>query len=248
MKITSAKALVSAVVLTLTLAGASPAALSHAGANKPAASEGMMGYGSGPTGMMSGMGPMGMMEHMREHMDEMGHMASTMGGMGGMGPMMGGMGGMGPMMGGMGMAGMIELSDEQRSQLNSIGDELRKRHWEIMGPMMEEWSVLRDLWQAKEHDPKAIGAAYGRLFDLRRQMIEAAIEANNRRRSLLSDEQREQLKQRHQERHQRWLQGEDRPEGAMMNPGGMMGQGAGGAMRQGPGGTMGQGHMMPGKQ
>ncbi len=238
MKITSAKALVSAVVLTLTLAGASPAALSHAGANKPAASEGMMGYGSGPTGMMSGMGPMGMMEHMREHMDEMGHMASTMGGMSGMGPMMGGMG----------MAGMIELSDEQRSQLNSIGDELRKRHWEIMGPMMEEWSVLRDLWQAKEHDPKAIGAAYGRLFDLRRQMIEAAIEANNRRRSLLSDEQREQLKQRHQERHQRWLQGEDKPEGAMMNPGGMMGQGAGGAMRQGPGGTMGQGHMMPGKQ
>ncbi len=143
---------------------------------------------------------------------------------------------------------MIELSDEQRSQLNSIGDELRKRHWEIMGPMMEEWSVLRDLWQAKEHDPKAIGAAYGRLFDLRRQMIEAAIEANNRRRSLLSDEQREQLKQRHQEMHQRWLQGEDRPEGAMMNPGGMMGQGAGGAMRQGPGGTMGQGHMMPGTQ
>ncbi len=34
----------------------------------------------------------------------------------------------------------------------------------------------------------------------------------------------------------------------MMNPGGMMGQGAGGAMRQGPGGTMGQGHMMPGTQ
>ncbi len=110
--------------------------------------------------------------------------------------------------------------------------------------------------QAEEHDPKTIGAAYGRLFDLRRQMIEAAIEAGNRRKALLTDEQREQIRQRHAEMRQRQMQGGASPEGQMMNPCGMMGPGAGGAMQQGPGGMMGpgrggmtgQGHMMQGTQ
>ena len=297
MKHTPAKTFISAVIMAVALAGASPAVLSHGGGAKHSAYEGMTEHGAGPMGMMSGMGHMGMMEHMHEHMGNMGHMASMMhgmgpmmggmhgvdpmmGGMGGMGPMMGGMGpmmggmhgvdpmmggmggmgpmmgGMGPMMGGMGMMGMLELSDEQRSELNGIGDELRRKHWDIMGRMMDERAVLRDLLQAEEHDPKTIGAAYGRLFDLRRQMIEAAIEAGNRRKALLTDEQREQIRQRHAEMRQRQMQGGASPEGQMMNPCGMMGPGAGGAMQQGPGGMMGpgrggmtgQGHMMQGTQ
>ena len=82
---------------------------------------------------------------------------------------------------------------------------------------MDEQSQLRKLYRSDTPDAKVIGEVYGRIFDYRRQMIEARIEAHNKKRALLTDEQREQyqsLRRRH--RH-----------GASMGYGGMMGQGMG---------------------
>jgi len=147
---------------------------------------GGMGMGMGP-GMMGGSGMMGMGP-----------------GMMGMGPGMMGMGpgmmGMGPGMMGGGMMGlhglnMLDLGDEQRGKINAIHDKLRKQHWEVMGKMMDEHNALRDLYDAETLDGKKIGAAYDRIFKLKRQMIDTGIKAHNDAVAVLTKEQREQLKQ-----------------------------------------------------
>lgn len=138
---------------------------------------GMMGGGYGP-GMMGGYGGMGQ-----------GMMGGQYGP--GSGMMGGGYGGMGPgMMGAQGGLYGVELDDKQRKSANAIQDELRRNRWELMGRTMDEQSKLRDLYEAEKRDPKAIGAAYQRIFDLRRQMIEATITAHNRIEELLTPEQR----------------------------------------------------------
>jgi Spy/CpxP family protein refolding chaperone len=157
----------------------------------------MGGYGMGMGGGMMGMG---------------------MTGGGGMG-MMGG-GGMGMMGGdGLGMFGMLDLTDEQRTKISKIHDDLRKQHWAMMGKMMDEQNALRDLYQADVLDAKKIGAVYGNLGKLRQQMAETHVEAKNKIHALLTPEQRDQMRQ--------WRRGGCGPMG-MRPPGaparGMMGR------------------------
>lgn len=90
---------------------------------------------------------------------------------------------------------MLDLTEEQRTRLRDIREEQRRQSWNTMGKIMDETSRLRDLYSADEWDPKAIGAVYGKIFDLKRQMIEASIEAHNRREAILTQEQRDQLSQ-----------------------------------------------------
>lgn len=113
----------------------------------------------------------------------------------GMGPK-GMMGGMCPkgMMGGMGPFSKLDLNDQQRSKIGTIGDALRKKNRNLMGKMMDEMSKLRDLYAVDKRDPKKIGAIYGKFFDLKRQMIEATIDARNRQEAVLTKEQREQMR------------------------------------------------------
>ncbi|HSD96625.1 MAG TPA: Spy/CpxP family protein refolding chaperone [Sulfuricaulis sp.] len=134
------------------------------------------GYGMGPgMGMMGGMSP-GMMG----------------GGYGGMGMM-----GMGPGMMGMDPLGMLDLSDEQRTKINKLFDDERKKHWGIMGKMMEEQNKMRDLYAADKPDPKKVGAVYGEIAKLQQQMIETHIQATNQMQDVLTKEQREQFRQWH---------------------------------------------------
>jgi Spy/CpxP family protein refolding chaperone len=133
--------------------------------------------------------------------------------------MMGG-GGMGMMGGdGLGMFGMLDLTDEQRTKINKIHDDLRKQHWAMMGKMMDEQNALRDLHQADVLDAKKIGAVYGNLGKLRQQMAETHVEAKNKIHALLTPEQRDQMRQ--------WRRGGCGPMG-MRPPGaparGMMGR------------------------
>ena len=135
-------------------------------------------------GMMGGQGMMG---HMMKHM--MGQQG-MMGGPGMMGSgMMGGHGlGIGPIW-------RLDLTDEQRRRVNKIQDGLRKKNWELQGKLLDENSKLRELNMADPRDPKAIGAVYGKIFDVKRQKIEASIEAANKAEQVLTKEQRQQLKQ-----------------------------------------------------
>lgn len=90
---------------------------------------------------------------------------------------------------------MLDLTLEQRSRLNKIQYDLRKQHWALKGKILDEQAKLHDLYTADRPDAKKIGSVYGAIFDVRRQMIEARIEAANRARELLTREQIDMLRQ-----------------------------------------------------
>lgn len=138
-------------------------------------------------------------------------------GAGGYGPgMMGGGGMMGGMMGGYsygrgGMMGLgplqaLDLSNEQLGKINQIQDETRRKNWGVMGKLIDEQSHMRDLFLADRRDPAAIGKQAMKIADLRRQMLEASVDAHNRVEALLSKEQREQLRNGYR---RGWMMGDD---------------------------------------
>lgn len=165
----------------------------------------MPGYGPG-MGMRGGMGS-GYGTGMRGDCPAMG------GGMGpgyGMGPGMGGMGmmggmsgfgpgaGMGPgMMGpnsGMAHLGLLGLSDAQTDQIENIKTEWKKKQRPLMRQIWEEQDKLNDMTTAEKRDPQAIGKAYSRLSELQRQALEAHIEMENKVSTVLTPEQRTQMR------------------------------------------------------
>lgn len=169
-------------LLLSTLAVSLPA-LSHQGdgTSNPGRGSHAMGMGQMP---MMGAGGMGMMQNMTGA-GHMGMMQNMMGGghMGMMGNMMGKYRGLG-------------LSDEQKQQMNDIQHGLRKEHWEIMGQMIDQQAALQKAYAGHRPDPKAVGAVYSRIFDLKRQMIEAALMAKNSAKDVLTEEQRTQMQKR----------------------------------------------------
>ena len=166
--------------------------------SRPGQGSGMMG------GMMGGGGQGGMGPGM------MGGMMGG-GGQGGMGPgMMGGMmggggqGGMGPgMMGGMmpcpmmgeGMGMMSMLEAEQRSQMRELMQEHRPAQFERKGRLMN----LRDDLMAEMHgerpDPEQVQELHGRMAELHGEMMAEMVRMRNAMHDLMTDEQREQLRQ-----------------------------------------------------
>jgi protein CpxP len=133
---------------------------------------GMMGGGYGGYGMMGG-------------------------GYGGYG-MMGGYGGMG--MGGYGMMGygsMLSLSQAQRDKIEAIQQGMRKSHFAMMESMIKEREKLAELYNQEYPSPSKVGAVYGRIFAIQRQMIESGISAHNQMNKVLTKEQREQIRQWH---------------------------------------------------
>ena len=168
-------------------------------------SMGMMGSG-GSMGMMGG-GHMGMMGNMMGG-DHMG--------------MMGGGGHMGMMDKYKG----LDLSDEQKQQMSDIKFKLRKDHWAIMGKMIDQHAALQKAYAGERPDPAAVGAVYGKIFDLKRQMIEAKLKSKNSAKDVLTEEQRAKMKNMKDKR------------GGMMQgkSGKMQGQDCQGGMMQGQGG------------
>lgn len=112
-----------------------------------------------------------------------------------------GYGGMGPgMMGGYGYGNLsaLDLTDQQRSKIDQIQDELRKKNWAVMGRLLDEQARMRDLTSADKPDPAAIGKQSMKMADLQRQMLEAGIDARNQIDAVLTKEQKAQVqKYRH---------------------------------------------------
>jgi len=130
------------------------------------------GYGMGP-GMMGGYGP-------------------------GYGGMMGGYGpgyGMGPGMMGWADYSELNLSNDQKSKIAQIRKEMRARQWPLMGEMMDARDRLQDLYDADKQDAAAIDKQYKVVEDLRRQMVDNAVDAHNRINSILTKEQREKSRE-----------------------------------------------------
>lgn len=148
----------------------------------------------GGTGMGTG-GGMGMGDGpnaccMEEHGKGDSHGRGMMGGAG----RGGGMTVLGPMR-------MLDLNPDQRTRINKIELDLRKQIYGLKGNTLDSQAQLYDLYSADRPDPKKLGAVYGRIFDVRRQMIEAKIDAMNRARDVLTKEQQAKLKQLQQYPH-----------------------------------------------
>jgi Spy/CpxP family protein refolding chaperone len=135
-------------------------------------------------------------------------MSGSSGGQGGMGPGMmdgmmgGGQGGMGPSMmkgmmgGGAGMSMMQGMLDpEQREAMREEIQQRRPAQFERMGRLMN----LRDDLMAEMHgerpDPEAVQAIHGQLAGLHGEMMAEMVRMQNAMHDLMTDEQRQQLRQ-----------------------------------------------------
>ena len=88
----------------------------------------------------------------------------------------------------------LNLSKEQQSKIQNISDELRHKNWSTQGLINDESSKLRDLYDADKLDTAAIGKEYQKIFDFKRQMIEAYLDTQNRIDEILTPEQRTKMK------------------------------------------------------
>lgn len=149
------------------------------GGGQSSMGHGMMGGGQGGmgSGMMMGGGQGGMDSGM------------MMGGQGGMMPcpMMSGMGGMG------GMSGMLD--EEQQNSLREMRQEHRSAHFERMAEMMNLRDDMMLLMQAERPDPEEVKALHGQMATLHGEMMADKVRMHNQMQDLLTDEQREQMKQ-----------------------------------------------------
>jgi Spy/CpxP family protein refolding chaperone len=133
----------------------------------------------------------------------------------GMGPgMMGGYG-MGPgMMGGYGQGygqgsdygmgrGMIDgyasradlnLTAEQRSKITKIRNDVRRKHWELMGKMQDEQAQLNEQYYSDARDDALLSKSYRDVSELRQQMFDMSLSARRQIDAVLTQEQRDKLK------------------------------------------------------
>ncbi len=91
--------------------------------------------------------------------------------------------------GGYGYSG-LNLTDEQRTKIAAIEEEVAKRQWDLMDKMHDQHY---DLWRG---DESASRKAYEVMSSARKAMFETSLEARKRIESVLTDEQRKQLQQR----------------------------------------------------
>ncbi len=192
------KQLLRSLVYAAALAGASAAHADHMsgqwmndggwGMGPGMMGRGMMGpgMGMGPgmmgPGMMGGQGMMGP-----------GMMGGQGTGPGMMGPGMG-QGMMGPGMGQGMMAPDLDLSDEQRSQINKIRTDARKKQLDLAKQMRSEQRKLQALYDTDKPDREAIRAQRKKIQDLQLQVMQNHMTAHNEMDDVLTDEQREQLR------------------------------------------------------
>lgn len=111
----------------------------------------------------------------------------------GMGPgMMGGYGMHGGMMRGYGYE-RLDLSAEQRAKLADIERDVSRKQWELMQSMHSQDVHMHDFYW-RDIDEAAARKSYQAMSQAHQQMFETMLEARKRFDSVLTPEQREQLR------------------------------------------------------
>ena len=132
----------------------------------------------------------------------------TGGMMGGQGPemmgrgMMGGHGSAATSARGMGLETVLEgleLTDEQRTQLQPLDDELFRKQWEITGKTIEAQRKLRRQSSTAQRNDKVIAEAHKIVRELREQRLLAESQTREKVEGILTQAQREQLRRRQHE-------------------------------------------------
>ena len=116
-----------------------------------------------------------------------------------MGPgMMGGFGpdyGMGTgMMGGYANRSDLNLSAEQRSKIAKIQNDVRRKHWEIMGKVHDEQALMNEQYYSEQRDDAALSKSYRNMSELRHQMFDLSLSAQKQIDAVLTKEQRDKMK------------------------------------------------------
>ena len=99
----------------------------------------------------------------------------------------------------------LTLSEEQHSKINQLSDQLKHDNWAKQGLINDETAKLRDLYEADKRDTAAIGKEYQKIFDLKRQMIETYLDAQNHIEEVLTPEQRATLKELRNKMHHMYM-------------------------------------------
>jgi Spy/CpxP family protein refolding chaperone len=162
------KTLSAAVLIGGTVMAASALADPPQGAYGP-------GYGMGP-GMMGGYGP---------------GYGTGPGMMGGYGPDYGMSSGM---MGGYLSRSDLNLTAEQRSKIAKIQNDVRRKHWELMGKMQDEQAQMNEQYYSDQRDDAALSKSYRKMSDLRHEMFDLSLSAQKQIDAVLTKEQRDKLK------------------------------------------------------
>jgi Spy/CpxP family protein refolding chaperone len=115
----------------------------------------------------------------------------------GMGPgMMGGYGagnGMGPGMMGYGSRADLKLTAEQRGKVAKIENDVRRKHWELMGKIQDEQAQMNERYHSDQSDDAALSKSYRNISELRHQMFDLSLSARRQIDAVLTKEQREKL-------------------------------------------------------
>lgn len=98
------------------------------------------------------------------------------------------------MMGGYGAVADLNLSTEQRGKITKIQNDIRRRHWELMGKMHDEQSQMNELYYANNRDDAALSKSYRKMSEMRHQMFDSSLDAQRQIDAVLTKEQREKQK------------------------------------------------------
>jgi Spy/CpxP family protein refolding chaperone len=95
------------------------------------------------------------------------------------------------MMGGSGSRADLHLTTEQRSKIAKIQDDVRRKHWDLMGKMQDERSQMNEQFNAEPRDDAALSKSYRKMSELRQQMFDLSLAAQKEMDTVLTAEQRE---------------------------------------------------------
>jgi Spy/CpxP family protein refolding chaperone len=98
------------------------------------------------------------------------------------------------MMGGSGSRSDLHLTTEQRSKIAKIQDDVRRKHWDLMGKMQDERSQMNEQFNAEPRDDAALSKSYRKMSELRQQMFDLSLAAQKEMDTVLTAEQREKMK------------------------------------------------------
>ena len=116
----------------------------------------------------------------------------------GMGPGMMGYGsgyGMGPgMMDGYASRADLNLTAEQRSKIAKIQNDVRRKHWDLMGKMQDEQAQMNEQYYSDQRDDAPLSKSYRNMSELRQQMFDLSLSARRQIDAVLTQEQRDKLK------------------------------------------------------
>jgi Spy/CpxP family protein refolding chaperone len=98
----------------------------------------------------------------------------------------------------------LDLTPDQQEKIAGIHEDMRRKTWDTMGQLHAEQFKLRHLYAAEKPDPTAIADQQKKIDDLRLTMLKARVETANQMRAVLTNEQRERLR----EFGPRWMEGD----------------------------------------